>query len=1090
MNKKTKRKLSIFYSNINGYQSKSLSLKEIINDINPEIIVISETKLGKNNTVKYDLKKYDLISKQIKKGKGGILCAVKQNIGASSVLEVTTVKNDNILSVKISFPSCSIRVVVAYGPQENEPIEVKEEFFKDVEIEVKASKVNGDNCVIVGDLNSKIELKNDKVQYLSNNGKYLAELILKCNLKVLNFSPECTGKWTHVIRTSDKKSVIDYIIGDEGFYNKATNTLIDEECLCTPFRAIHDKKGTRAQYTDHNTLICNFEIERGKQKKEKLSISESWIFNDAGWDKFNQVTSSIPCLIRESNETNVAYEKLETYIKYALDCSFKKRVNRDKKSETFSSKDEKQVYSILRMYMKLGKVQRKVAGYYINDIKKCNLARVSEVRCQKVKDALTELTYNENFSQCAFWKIKKKLNLKTEVGTSVVLKSGVEVFGEGAIIEAYKTEFNHRLRKREICDHLANYEKLSNSLCNRYVQTAKETQSRMGFHTNKLKNTIKTLKKNKAPGPDGIPAEVFIHAGPKLIQAVISMFMNIEINGYVPDKWNKVHIKTLYKHKGSHKELENYRGVFLTPAITKLCEKYIMMESKNEIENINKFQAGSRPNRSAADQLFLLRAVMDHAKYINKVIFITLYDFTQCFDGMWLEDSLLSLTKIGIGCERISLIKELNKTADIVVKTPVGNTDEFTVRNIVKQGTVLGPLLCSASTAECCEEHTEGGVSVGSCAIRSLAYVDDILDVTEGEEDANIAHNTVIHFAKKKRLEISWKKCAILSVNSKKIPKLMVNGKPIKAEKSVKYLGDIINNKGTYCDLVEDRVKKGNGCAVSIISIVQQVTFGVRTMEATLLLYNSIFLSTILYNAQSWSYLNKTEMNRLRGCQLSFLKRILHAPKSAPTAIVFAELGILPVEFEIYTKKLMFLQHIMKLDKSDPVRKMYNEQLKYPSEMNWAMEVKRIKEQMNITIDDEDISAMTKMKWKTQVDKAVKESALKKLNSDCNRLKIVSRQYNKLTTKEYLVKLPVDDARLAFSYRCGTLDIKCNRQYMYSDRVCRACGKNDETLNHIVNICQQQDPNLYDILDTESNSVTVIKDIVEKIKTHSTKAGD
>ena len=515
-----------------------------------------------------------------------------------------------------------------------------------------------------------------------------------------------------------------------------------------------------------------------------------------------------------------------------------------------------------------------------------------------------------------------------------------------------------------------------------------------------------------------------------------------------------------------------------------------MIESKNEIENINKFQAGSRPKRSAQDQLFILRAVMDHAKYMKKAIFITVYDFTQCFDGMWLEDSILSLTKIGIGGVRIALIKELNKTADIVVKTPVGNTEEFTVNNIVKQGTVLGPLLCSASTAECCEEHTEGGVSIGSSAVRSLAYVDDILDINEDEENANNAHNTVINFSEKKRLEISWKKCAILSVNTKKIPKLMVDGKPTKAERTVKYLGDFINNKGTYCDLVEDRVKKGDGCAVNIISIVQQVTFGVCTMEATLLLYNSLFLATILYNAQSWSHLNTTEMNRLRGCQLSFLKRILHAPKSAPTAIVFAELGILPVEFEIYIRQLMFLQHIVNLDPSDQVRKVYQEQMKYPSEMNWAIEVKLIKEQMNIAIDDVEISVMTKTTWKSHVNKAVKEAALKKLNSDCKRLKIVSRQYTKLTTKEYLVKLPVDDARLAFAYRSGTLDIKCNRQYMYNDLVCRACGKSDETLNHVVNICQQQGSNPGETLDIESHSVEVIRDIVERIKTHFNKVTD
>ena len=178
---------------------------------------------------------------------------------------------------------------------------------------------------------------------------------------------------------------------------------------------------------------------------------------------------------------------------------------------------------------------------------------------------------------------------------------------------------------------------------------------------------------------------------------------------------------------------------------------------------------------------------MDHAKYMKKAL-LALYDFRQCFDGMWLEDSILSLKKIGIGVKRLALIEELNKTADIVVKTPVGNTEEFTINNIVKQGTVMGPLLCSASIAECCEEHTQGGASVWSCVVRSLAYVDDILDINEDEYNANNAHNTVIHFSQKKRLEISWKKCAILSVNSKKIPQLMVDGKPIKAEKSVKYL--------------------------------------------------------------------------------------------------------------------------------------------------------------------------------------------------------------------------------------------------------------------------------------------------------------
>ena len=151
----------------------------------------------------------------------------------------------------------------------------------------------------------------------------------------------------------------------------------------------------------------------------------------------------------------------------------------------------------------------------------------------------------------------------------------------------------------------------------------------------------------------------------------------------------------------------------------------------------------------------------------------------------------------------------MNTTSDIIVKTPVGNTTNFMVTNIVKQGTVMGPLLCSASTAECCDEHLRGGMSIGSTSIRSLAYVDDIIDVDEDPDETCEAHNTVLKFTSKKRLELSGKKCVLLAINSNKktkIPKLLIDGKPVKREDSAKYLGDIINEKGSSSDLIEDRV--------------------------------------------------------------------------------------------------------------------------------------------------------------------------------------------------------------------------------------------------------------------------------------------
>ena len=1078
----------MLYNNINGYQSKSESFHEAVDKIKPEIIVLCETKAAQKNTLKKDFIGYDLITKQIKKGKGGILCGVKKQLGALSVLEVTTGSNENLLSVKISFPKWSLRVVVAYGPQENDTIEKKEEFFSDLEIEVEACKVNGDKLIVVGDLNSKIEMRNGELKALSSNGKFLINIINARKLQVLNFSDKCAGKWTHVIRTSNTKSVIDYILVDEEVESDVTEVIIDEECFYTPFRRITEKGVVTAQYSDHNTIITKFKVEVSTQKEKTPNeeISQSWMLNEDGWKKFTELTEESTCEICPVSDSNDEYNKFEKYILSVMNSCFKRRKTNRKNRWEHQSKDERRIYKILRSYMKQGKIQRKVARVYVDIIKENNLKIASEKRLDKVNSTLSRLTMNDKLSHSGFWKLRRSINLKNEVGTSVVLKNGVELFGSSVIREAYKEEFKHRLRKRTIDCHLQEYEDLTYTLCNLYHEVGK-SEGDLVFNESDLKSVIKSLKSNKAPGPDGLPAEVFIHAGKGLVKNTVDMFNNIKRNACIPVKWNKVNIKTLYKNKGSIKDLENHRGVFLTPTVCKLFERYLMKNSKQNIDRISKLQGGSRPNRSASDQLFLIRACIDHAKYTKRCIFIKLYDFTQCFDGMWLEDSIISLKDIGIPYEVLSLIKNLNTTSEIIVKTPVGNTPSFTVKNIVKQGTVLGPTLCSASTAECCDEHVTGGVSIGSTSIKSLAYVDDILDADEDADDASDSHNTVLEFTSKKRLELSWKKCALLVINSTKktkIPKLPINGKPIKREVSAKYLGDFINEKGSNTDLIADRVKKGDGCCVNILAMVQDINFGSHTIETVLLLYNAIFIATVLYNAQSWSRITNNEMKKLKVCQMSLLKRVLKTPASSPNAVVQLELGVIPIEYEIFKKRLMFLQHILKLGDTDPVNKVYHEQRKYEHEQNWANEVEELRQKMNIDISNESIKSISKGRWKKIVDDSIKEAARRKLNSDCGNLKKVTRTYIELKAKEYLFKLPVEDARIVFAFRSGALDLKCNRKWKYKDTLCRACGNSEEDLNHIINVCDSRER--LDCLDLESENLEVLKSIVQRIKTFTT----
>ena len=78
---------------------------------------------------------------------------------------------------------------------------------------------------------------------------------------------------------------------------------------------------------------------------------------------------------------------------------------------------------------------------------------------------------------------------------------------------------------------------------------------------------------------------------------------------------------------------------------------------------------------------------------MDKQLWITFYDKEKCFDSLWLADCINSLWGNGIKDDTPSLIYHINAKANAIVKTLFGDTNPLHLTNIVKQGTVLGPML-------------------------------------------------------------------------------------------------------------------------------------------------------------------------------------------------------------------------------------------------------------------------------------------------------------------------------------------------------------------------------------------------------------
>ena len=111
----------------------------------------------------------------------------------------------------------------------------------------------------------------------------------------------------------------------------------------------------------------------------------------------------------------------------------------------------------------------------------------------------------------------------------------------------------------------------------------------------------------------------------------------------------------------------------------------------------------------------------------------------------------------------LKLIYNLNKRALVSVNTPFGPTRQFETDPIVKQGTVLGSVLCSSSTGEYCDENT--GIKLGEAEISSLLYVDDIIDLSQTLNDCIKAHKNALLFSLRKKLSLSGTKCFNMVLN-------------------------------------------------------------------------------------------------------------------------------------------------------------------------------------------------------------------------------------------------------------------------------------------------------------------------------------
>ncbi|MGL4389034.1 MAG: reverse transcriptase family protein, partial [Brevinema sp.] len=418
--------------------------------------------------------------------------------------------------------------------------------------------------------------------------------------------------------------------------------------------------------------------------------------------------------------------------------------------------------------------------------------------------------------------------------------------------------------------------------------------------TGEVNLVIKSMKNNKAAGPDSISKE-HIAILSILSGDWLATFFNLCIdNKVLPKIWKQSCLKVLYKGKGDILSTNSYRGIANCYIMLKLFDKIICNRvfdcTKALIPNV---QFGFMPGRSTIHAVkYLHNQILKDVAEPRSFTYVLFIDFLKAFD---LVDRKLLLCKL---LETKKLPKELLVSLAllleinfVIINDGILLSDPILQSNGVLQGGPSSPLLYNLLTADV------------------LTILDEIIDLIAEDpdiflsiyaDDMAIECKSLVKLQKVLDKLIEWASLNGLKINANKTkimkfkyascgrPKInpppediYCNGTKLEFVSSFKYLGLTFQQSGkSFADHIKDRSKSAITASFTISNL------HLLSLKTAIKLFHLKVSPVASYGIEVfWPYLTITDLTLLESVKSRFLKRALCLSKYTKSRLVYELTG-------------------------------------------------------------------------------------------------------------------------------------------------------------------------------------------------------
>jgi hypothetical protein len=827
-------KTNIATWNANGLMNKKHQLLNFIQHRNIDIMLINETKLKR--TQKFTLRGFSIIRKDRadNSGAGGVLALIKNNIPHAEI----TLRNNTMENICFKLTDNTYIISIYNRPQNH---------FTHRDLNALLGTSN--KVLIIGDFNAKHS--NWNCNRNNTNGTTLNDYITENNITI--YYPDTP---THYPPNGNTPSTIDIIINKQILNISQPQSLPELD-------------------SDHNPVTFTLN-ENNKQNHYKRIIS----YKNTNWDEFRKTLDKN---VKINNNINTT-DDIESETKKLAKAIIKTRFTHTEtiNINTINEKLPGHIIHIIKTRNQTRKLwQRTALPQHRTEMNRLTAQirlTIKEHKNEQWTQTLEKLKPTDN----SLWVMTKALK-KTRKPIPALTHDNKTLITDSEKTEAIAEAFE-RVHNTDVNNHTQEQATIITTV-QEYLQnehiTDQNTFTKILTTPHEIKQIIKTLPNNKAPGPDTIDNKTLKNINNKTVAQLTYIINAILKLNYFPNTWKHAIVIPIHKPNKNSKLPNNYRPISLLNTLAKITEKIIL----RRINNIDKkhnitthCQFGFRPKHNTTHQLARITndIIINYNKHNTTAM--TLLDIQKAFDTVWIEGLLYKLIQYQFPQNIIKLLHSYLTNRKFTVKINNTYSTLKTPLKGVPQGSILGPKLFTLFIND-----------IPTFPQTKLALYADDTAIYAHSFNAQVANKQIqIHldiltkFYTKWKININPEKTENIIftkkfTNNKIFTPIKINNTTITPTKTVKYLGMYLDTRLTHKIHIKNTINKAYALMKTLYPLMAKNSK--LNSKNKKLIYTTIIRPLLTYAAPIWCNISKTALIPLQRYQNKCLRLITNSDR-------------------------------------------------------------------------------------------------------------------------------------------------------------------------------------------------------------------